>query len=33
MQGEFVEDAERQHVHSYLNSQQLTGIGVPSGTL
>lgn len=33
MQGEFVEDAERQHVHSHLNSQKLTGIGVPSGAL
>jgi hypothetical protein len=32
-QGEFVEDAERQHVHGHLNSQKLTGIGVPSGTL
>ena len=33
MQGEFVEDAERQHVHGHLNSQKLTGIGVPSGAL
>jgi hypothetical protein len=32
VQGEFVEDAERQHVLGHLNSQQLTGIGVPSGT-
>jgi hypothetical protein len=32
-QGEFVEDAPRQHVHTHLNSQKLTGIGVPSGTL
>jgi len=32
-QGEFVEDAERQHVHGHLNSQKLTGIGVPSGTV
>lgn len=32
VQGEFVEDAERQHVRGHLNSQQLTGIGVPSGT-
>jgi hypothetical protein len=31
-QGEFVEDAPRQHVHGHFNSQQLTGIGVPSGT-
>ena len=33
MQGEFVEDAERQHVHGHLNSQKLTGVGVPSGAL
>ncbi|HMJ94893.1 MAG TPA: hypothetical protein VK486_03525 [Thermoleophilaceae bacterium] len=31
-QGEFVEDAPRQHVHAHFNSQKLTGIGVPSGT-
>ena len=30
-QGDFVEDAPRQHVHTHLNSQKLTGIGVPSG--
>jgi predicted amino acid dehydrogenase len=33
MQGEFVEDAERQHVHGQLNSQKLTGIGVLTGTV
>lgn len=32
-QGEPVEDAPRQHVSGHLNSQQLTGIGVPSGQL
>jgi hypothetical protein len=32
-QGEFVEDAERQHVHGHVNSQKLTGIGDLSGTL
>jgi sorbitol-specific phosphotransferase system component IIA len=31
MQGEFVEDAPRQHVHGQLNSQKLTGIGVLTG--
>ena len=30
-QGEFVEDAPRQHVHTQLNSQKLTGIGVLTG--
>jgi hypothetical protein len=32
-QGEFVEDAERQHVHTHLNSGKLTGIGSLTGTL
>ena len=31
MQGEFVEDAPRQHVKGHVNSQRLTGIGMPSG--
>jgi hypothetical protein len=30
-QGEFVENAPRQHVVAHLNSQRLTGVGVPSG--
>jgi hypothetical protein len=32
-QGEFVEDAPRQHVSGHLNSQKLTGVGIPSGQL
>jgi hypothetical protein len=32
-QGEPVEDAPRQHVSARLNSQGLTGVGVPSGQL
>ena len=32
-QGEPVEDAPRQHVVAHLNSQGLTGVGVPSGQL
>ena len=32
-QGEPVEDAPRQHVVGHLNSQKLTGVGVPSGQL
>ena len=30
-QGEFVEDGERQHVHTHLNSAKLTGFGETSG--
>jgi hypothetical protein len=32
-QGEFVEDADRQHVMTHFNSQRLSGVGVPSGEL
>jgi hypothetical protein len=32
-QGEFVEDAPRQHVVAHLNSQQLTGVGLLTGQL
>jgi hypothetical protein len=32
-QGEFVEDAPRQHVMGHLNSQRLSGVGIPSGQL
>lgn len=33
LQGEFVEDAPRQHVVAHLNSQKLTGVGLLTGEL